>query len=168
MTDPDFKAKVQEMDRIIQECEERYAQSTNEEEPRPPAIPVLVRCTMFASNVLLSTPAWVILLPLWKRCYTWRGAGLALEVAAYARQSKSVRVKLFALEIVKAIPRPPEMSLRRLFPLLIPGVPEDGSDELHAFRYLMICATMFGISRVLGHHRRAAELAGRFREAIYP
>lgn len=90
-----------------------------------------------------------------------RGEDLRRDMAAYARQSDSVRVRVFVLEMLKVLPGSKQTAVEVLLPLHVPGLEvPDGVD--HTFRYQIVLASLF--------HGKGAiswiERAGRFAQEV--
>jgi len=78
----------------------------------------------------------------WRRMSRAQGENLRRDMAAYARQSGSVRVRVFVLEFLRALPAGKASALDTLLPLYVPGL--DGlKGEEHGFRYQIVLASLF-------------------------
>ncbi|HEY1172953.1 MAG TPA: hypothetical protein VGH19_16410 [Verrucomicrobiae bacterium] len=94
----------------------------------------------------------------WQRMSRARGEELRRDMAAYARQSDSVRVRVFVLEMLKVLPGSKQTTAEVLLPLHVPGL-EVADGVEHAFRYRIVLASLFHGGGAIGWIERAGSFA---------
>lgn len=137
MTDPE----LERMDRIIAEAEAGCTPSIKRNRPS-----IFLQLLCFWSLLVTSVhfPGRGLLVPIWIRYYSRDERTFLLHLLNFARQTFSVRMKLFILEVFRAFPLADQICLASHLPLEILENSDKPTNDAHAFHYMTTCTCIFG------------------------
>jgi len=141
----------EELERVESRPVDRYQHSAS----------VAFWCVVSSALVTRGNLGEGFLVKQWQRMSRTRGEDLRRDMAAYARQSDSVRVRVFVLEMLKVLPGSKQTTVEVLLPLHVPGLEVPDGVE-HAFRYRIVLASLFHGGGAI----RWLDRAGRFAQEV--
>jgi len=162
-----WKEEKEHMQQVIAEAE---AQLEREELERVESRPVdryqhsasvAFWCLVSSGLVTRGNLGEGFLVKQWQRMSRTRGEDLRRDMAAYARRSDSVRVRVFVLEMLKVLPGSKQTTVEVLLSLHVPGLEVPDGVE-HAFRYRIVLASLFHGGGAI----QWLDRAGRFAQGV--
>jgi len=141
----------EELERVESRSVDRYQHSAS----------VAFWCSFSSGLVTRGNLGQGFLVKQWQRMSRVRGVDLSRDMAAYARQLDSVRVRVFVLEMLKVLPGSKQTTVEVLLPLQVPGLEVPDGVE-HAFRYRIVLASLFHGGGAI----QWLERAGRFAQEV--